>query len=215
MQFRIRLDDINWVPATTRLPASIEPRVPSASWPDEELVFECLQGNEAAWTALVEKYRNLVYSVPVQYRMSPEDAADIFQAVWTDLFAELPRLRNPGALRSWLATVAGHKCFHWKRQEALRSRLADLDSEAVHTQASAFDWNAEIEREQKLREALLELSPRCREMVQMLFFEQPARPYKEVAERLGLAEGSIGFIRGRCLDKLRAALEKTGVLTTR
>ena len=210
MQFRIRLDDVNWVPATTRLPASIEPRVPSVSWPDEELVFECLQGNEAAWAALVEKYRNLVYSVPVKYRMPPEDAADIFQAVWVDLFSELPRLRNPGALRSWLATVAGHKCFHWKRQQALRSRFADQDSEPIHTHASWLDWNAEIEREEKLREALLQLPARCRDMVQMLFLEQPARPYKEVAERLGLAEGSIGFIRGRCLNKLRAILEKSG-----
>ena len=34
----------------------------------------------------------------------------------------------------------------------------------------------------------------------MLFFETPARPYQEVARRLGLAAGSIGFIRGRCLD---------------
>ena len=106
--------------------------------------------------------------------------------------------------------MAGRKCFQWKRQQALRGRLADADSKTVHTQASFFDWNVEIEREQELREALLQLSPRCWEMVQMLFFEQPPRPYKEVAERLGLAEGSIGFIRGRCLNKLRAALEKTG-----
>ncbi|HMD49324.1 MAG TPA: sigma-70 family RNA polymerase sigma factor [Bryobacteraceae bacterium] len=190
--------------------ASLEVRPASHAAADEELVMECRRGSEAAWGALVEKYRNLVYSVPAKYRMPPEDAADVFQEVWTDLFAELPRLRNPGALRSWLITVAGHKCYHWKRLQNMRARGCDPDLESVDPQGTFLDWKHEVEREQMLRDALLELPPRCREMVQLLFFEQPARPYKEVAERLGLAEGSIGFIRGRCLDKLRAALEKMG-----
>jgi DNA-directed RNA polymerase specialized sigma24 family protein len=43
-----------------------------------------------------------------------------------------------------------------------------------------------------------------------LFFEEPPRPYQEVAESLGLATGSIGFIRGRCLEKLRTFLKKRG-----
>jgi DNA-directed RNA polymerase specialized sigma24 family protein len=54
------------------------------------------------------------------------------------------------------------------------------------------------------------LSPRCQEIVRLLFYEQPPLPYKELAERLGLATGSIGFIRGRCLASLQRALEKAG-----
>jgi hypothetical protein len=44
----------------------------------------------------------------------------------------------------------------------------------------------------------------------MLFFEQPPLPYAEVARRLGLATGSIGFIRGRCLERLRKLLMESG-----
>ena len=54
------------------------------------------------------------------------------------------------------------------------------------------------------------LPPRHRELVQLLFFEQPPLPYAEVARRLGLATGSIGFIRGRCLERLRKALVEFG-----
>jgi len=177
---------------------------------DEELLRDCLQGNEHAWAALVDRYRNLVYSVPVKYRMAPEDAADIFQAVWTDLFAELPRLRNAGALRSWLITVTGHKCYQWKKQYALQVNPAESGVEPVDPQATFLEWKQEVEREQMLRDAVAELPARCQEMVRLLFFEQPPLPYKVVAERLGLAEGSIGFIRGRCLQKLRVVLEKMG-----
>jgi RNA polymerase sigma factor (sigma-70 family) len=183
---------------------------PERSWSDEVLLTQCLQGNEQAWGALVDKYRNLVYSVPVKYRMPPEDAADVFQAVWTDLFSELPRLRSAGALRSWLITVAGHKCYQWKRQQGIRNRGAEPGAEPTDPQATFVEWRQEVEREQMLRDAIDELPERCREMVSLLFYQQPPLPYKEVADRLGLAEGSIGFIRGRCLKKLRTALENMG-----
>jgi DNA-directed RNA polymerase specialized sigma subunit len=62
-----------------------------------------------------------------------------------------------------------------------------------------------------MRDAVGALSDRCRQMVQMLFFETPPRPYKDVASRLGVATGSIGFLRGRCLDRLRSALEGIGL----
>jgi RNA polymerase sigma factor (sigma-70 family) len=66
----------------------------------------------------------------------------------------------------------------------------------------------ELEREQLLRTALRTLNPRCQRLVEMLFFEIPPRPYDEVAKSLTLATGSIGFIRARCLDKLRKKLEE-------
>ena len=45
----------------------------------------------------------------------------------------------------------------------------------------------------------------------MLFYEHPKTPYAEVARRLGLAQGSIGFIRSRCLKRLQRNLEDLGL----
>jgi len=195
---------------TSGVQPELEDRATAHVRSDEDLVSECLQGNEQAWCSLVDKYRNLVYSVPMKYRMNPEDAADVFQSVWADLFSELPRLRSAGSLRSWLATVAGHKCYQWKRRQKNLANPSDPASELPTSQTSYLEWKQEVEREQMLRDALAELPPRCREMVRMLFFDLPVVPYKQVAERLGLAEGSIGFIRGRCLKKLRTTLEQMG-----
>lgn len=68
----------------------------------------------------------------------------------------------------------------------------------------------EAEREQAVRDSLRLLSPRCERLVRMLFYETPARAYTEIARELGLATGSIGFIRGRCLAHLRRQLERLG-----
>jgi DNA-directed RNA polymerase specialized sigma24 family protein len=70
---------------------------------------------------------------------------------------------------------------------------------------------AEEERSQIVRESVRRLPHRCRSMLRMLFFEHPPKPYVEVAEALGLAEGSIGFIRGRCLQQLKRLLTDAGI----
>jgi DNA-directed RNA polymerase specialized sigma24 family protein len=72
------------------------------------------------------------------------------------------------------------------------------------------DRLASLEREQMIREAIAALPPRCKEMIDLLFFEHPPLPYNEVAHRLSLARGSIGFIRGRCLKRLKRILEEKG-----
>ena len=64
--------------------------------------------------------------------------------------------------------------------------------------------------EQMLREAMAALSPQCRRLVELLFFETPARPYSEVATELGLAVGSIGFTRQKCMERLRKHLGELG-----
>ena len=186
-------------------------RGPDVTWSDGRLIRACLSGNEQAWSALIDKYKNLVYSIPVKYGASPEDAADIFQSVCLELFSQLPRLRKAAALRSWLITVTAHQSFHWKRKLRRRAEQELTDVEEEHLGMDpAPDLIEQVEREQILREAVARLPARCREMIRLLFYEQPQLPYRDLARRLGLATGSIGFIRGRCLKRLQRALEALG-----
>ncbi len=78
---------------------------------------ECLRGSEAAWAALLEKYKNLIFSIPVKQGMARDDAAEIFQRVCLLLLAELKHLRQPAALPMWLIRVTTHECLRWRRQE--------------------------------------------------------------------------------------------------
>jgi RNA polymerase sigma factor (sigma-70 family) len=176
------------------------------------LVAECLAGDERAWTALLDRYKNLIYSIPLRYGAPPQDAADIFQAVCLDLFNELPRLRDAEALQGWLIRVTSNKCYHWKHRQT--STDMELDEKHIDTLSTNElippDMLAGVEREQMVRDAIAQLPPRCRQMIEMLFFEFPPLPYNDVARRLSLATGSIGFIRGRCLKRLKKILEEKG-----
>jgi RNA polymerase sigma factor (sigma-70 family) len=193
-----------------KLKETAEPR--ERLWSDERLVRECRNGNQAAWSGLIEKYKNLIFSIPVKFGLPREDAADIFQAVCVDLLSGLPQLREPKAVAKWLMQTSFHKCLRWKKD---RLNLVD-DQEVLDGEPNASDEELpeqmlyQVHREQSIREALAALPPRCGRMVSMLFFDDPPRPYQEIAKELGLASGSIGFIRGRCLKKMRQLLEDKG-----
>jgi RNA polymerase sigma factor (sigma-70 family) len=182
-----------------------------AAWPDTRLVRECLGGKEEAWCALISKYKNLIFSIPVKYGFSADESTDVFQAVCLDLLSELPKLRKVKALPKWIMKVTAHKCFHRKQQER-RTEVSDPNDKQFEksTPARAEEILREAEDEQGLRQAMSELSPRCRQLVRMLFYDEPARPYQEIAETLGIAVGSIGFIRQRCLERLRKRLLEAG-----
>jgi RNA polymerase sigma factor (sigma-70 family) len=192
----------------------IEPRIAgdTRAKSDRELIRGCLKHREEDWNLLVDKYKNLVFSIPLRYGFSREEAADIFQGVCLDLIQELPQLRDPKALPKWLMQVTAHKCFHKKKHS---QRMVSQDGEETPVLETAVPAEVEvnlreIEEEQMLREAIAGLAPRCRELIHMLFYEEPKRPYQEVAASLGLATGSIGLQRQKCLSCLKKRLEDLG-----
>jgi RNA polymerase sigma factor (sigma-70 family) len=186
--------------------------VPAASWGDERLVKECVNGNEEAWAALIDKYKNLIFSIPVKLGFSRDDAGEIFQQVCLKLLRDLPGLRDPRSLTGWLIRVTSHSCYAWHRRERRYEHISDHEEhwDQLSGPDMADTVAREAEREQILREALRETRPRCRKLIGMLFFEIPPLSYEEIAQRLGLATGSIGFVRMRCLRNLRQILTKKG-----
>lgn len=184
---------------------------PDVAWSDARLVGACLDGNEQAWATLIAKYKNLIYSIPLKYGAPPQDAADIFQSVCLELFTELPRLRRAEAVRSWIIKVTSHQSYHWKRKlrRLAEDELTPIDEAEVSSDLPP-DVMEEVERAQILREAVAALPRRCQEIIRLLFYEPEPIAYRDLAARLGLATGSIGFIRGRCLQRLERALHELG-----
>ena len=106
-----------------------------ASWSDERLVAECLKGNEQAWSGLIEKYKNLIYSIPIKMEMYDE-AADIFQAVCLDLLSDLPNLREPRALHKWLMQACYHKCLQHRRKSEKYPPATALSEDVAAAEAT-------------------------------------------------------------------------------
>lgn len=176
---------------------------------DAGLVRACRRQDPAAWERLIHRYRRLVYSVPVAYRLTGDSADEIFQRVAVKLFEHLPTIRNTDSLTGWLLVTARRECQAFLRKEARWTELDERRAEEVDPD----DVDGRLHRvvsEHTLALALEQLDRGCRELLEALYLEDPAPSYQELSERLNRPVGSLGPTRSRCLEKLRKLYVKAG-----
>lgn len=180
--------------------------------PDAALISRCLQGEAAAWTALVHRYQRLVYAIARRTGLDDHAVADVFQTVFTRVIEHLPRIRQSERLHAWIVTTTKREALaqHRRAQRtvSLTSTSEDGDEQAEWDIADDAplpeDALADLQQIDLLRHALDRLDDRCSELLKLLFRdEDDAVPYDEVARQLGMPVGSIGPTRARCLEKLR------------
>jgi RNA polymerase sigma factor (sigma-70 family) len=169
-------------------------------------------GDQAAWTALVDEFGGVVRATTRAHRLSDADAADVFQTTWMRLIENLDGIQDPTRLGGWLATTARHESLNVIRR-AVRliprsDDLPDLPSDDPHpherlsTEQNALDVQTALER----------LALRDRALLRMLTAD-PTPSYTEIAAALGLAIGSIGPMRARALTRLRREGVRVGLIT--
>jgi RNA polymerase sigma factor (sigma-70 family) len=182
---------------------------------DLELVEDCLNGDSAAWEALVFRYQRLIYSIPVKLGFTQDDAADVFQSICLKLVEKLETLRDHNRLGSWLITATTRECWRkaaLSRREApglLPSRDAPDEDLAQVPAEYLLPVEAQVilEQQQLIREAVLQLPERCRRLITMLFYEKDELSYAAIARLMKMPVASVGPTRARCLEKLRKFLD--------
>ena len=181
---------------------------------DAELVRACVEGDQHAWEQLVQRYQRLVYSIPRRAGLDEEASADVFQRVFTSLVEHLDGLEQPQRVSAWLVTAAKREaCRASRRNGTSRSAQAPEEHPAdlADPDLLAEDELVRLEEHAVLRQAVDRLEDRCRQLVYLMFYADEPLSYGEVAERMGMAEGSVGPIRGRCLERLRRLMAATRV----
>ncbi|MFJ6701473.1 MULTISPECIES: RNA polymerase sigma factor [unclassified Streptomyces] len=183
------------------------------------LVQSAVDGDAAAWKALVEGLSPLVWSVVRAHRLSDADGHEVYQTVWFRFAQHLGRIREPDKAGSWLASTARNECLKVIRG---LTRLMPTDDPQVLDRVSedrtpeqslidAEDRADEAELIRLLWQEFEELGDRCRQLLRVLMASPPPS-YAEVSGALGIAVGSIGPLRQRCLRRLRARLDARGAV---
>lgn len=167
---------------------------------DARLVARCRAGEAAAWNDLVERFSRYVYAICVQgFRLSEQDAEDVFQDVFARAYEQLPRLRDAHALRPWLAQLTRRACIDRLRAGRREDPAGDEEPDDVD------DTLALLDEALTVREALAALEEPCREVLDRFFARDES--YRTIGDALGLPQGTIASRISRCLEKLRVALE--------
>lgn len=181
------------------------------------LVTEAAAGNQDAWNEIVERYAPLVWSICVRHKLAREEIDDVGQAVWLLLVENIGRLREPAALPGWLATTTQRECLRVLRSSRRHDHAelpgedqmpADPGAPVIEEQILAAERGAAI------RAAFAELSRDCQDLLSMLVYDPPYS-YAAISAALGVAVGSIGPMRARCLARLRRSQHIAGIVAER
>jgi RNA polymerase sigma factor (sigma-70 family) len=172
---------------------------------DAALVARCRTGDAAAWSELVDRFSRYVYAIAVQgFRLSQQDAEDVFQEVFTRVYERLDSLREDEAVRPWIAQLTRRLCIDRLRAGA-RESDADIDE---LPELPAEDVLTKLEEAFDVHEAMAELPENCRQILDRFFARDES--YRTIGDQLGLPSGTIASRISRCLDKLRDTFEGEG-----
>lgn len=172
------------------------------------------EGANDAFSALVERHVNLVYSAALrQLNGDAHLAADATQLVFTDLARKAGALVGHRVLAAWLFTSTRFvtaKLVRGERRRQVREVEAQLMQAMNHDDPTAkLDWDRV---RPVLDDALGALTPPDREAILLRFFE--GRDYAGVGRQLNVTSNTARMRVERALDKLRALLERRGVTST-
>jgi RNA polymerase sigma factor (sigma-70 family) len=166
-------------------------------------VRDAANGNDMAWSHLVDHYSGLLWSITRSFRLSPPDAADVIQTTWLRLVEHLDRIEQPDRIGAWLATTVRNECLAALRRNVRATPVrSDVLDDVADTGTAPDHGLLTLERDKALWTALESLSELCRSLLRILASD-PQPSYVEVGAALSMPVGSIGPSRARCLDHLR------------
>lgn len=166
------------------------------------------QGSEEAFSALVARHVDKVYSIALRLARNPHHAEEITQAVFVILARKSRQLGKGVILSGWLCRTARFAAITHMRSEFRRARR---EQEACNMQTSPEnnDSNTPLQIAPFLDDAMAELSQKDHLAVVLRFFD--GKSMKEVGALLGASEDAAKQRVGRAVEKLRQLLSRRGV----
>ena len=174
---------------------------------DSELLGKYARENsQDAFSELVKRHLNLVYSAALRQVRSPELAKEVAQSVFTDLGRNAAQLAPDTVLTAWLYQVTRRTAIDVVRRESRRQLREQIATEMNLMNATAEDWT---QIEPLLDEAMEALDTTDRTAVLLRYFENQS--FREVGERLGTTDDAAQKRVSRAVERLREFFTKRGV----
>ena len=190
-----------------RIPQAGDDRLLEMNEADLELLRRyCRDRNEDAFTEIVRRHLDLVYSAALRQVRSSQLAEEVAQSAFTDLARNAHRLAPDTILTAWLYQVTRRTAIDVVRREARRQLREQIASDMNAMTASAADWT---HIEPLLDEAMEALNDTDRAAVLLRYFEN--KSLREVGQTLGTSEDAAQKRVSRAVARLREFFAKHGV----
>ena len=174
-----------------RMPAN---PAPAHSAPPDELIEQCLRGDQIAWEAIVRQYWRRVFNIAYKFVGRHDEAEDLTQDVFLKIFKALKTFDRRANFQTWLISVSRNLCIDHYRSVRKERESVDrsVDAGDLSLTSGDIDPLTALERSDRrafLQRAMNELPPTLRTAVLLRDIREFS--YQEIAQQLSLPEGTV------------------------
>ena len=178
-----------------------------------QLIHRVLDGEDEAFTELVQKYQKKIHALAWRKIKDYHIAEEITQDIFLQVYEKLPTLKNPQLFEGWLYIITNRLCLNWiKKNQVDKGHLniESLEDTSAKEKVDSFYSQHQIEQRekekidnyQKIVNSLLELLPESERTVIILYYlgEMTTR---EIGKFLGISVNTIKSHLRRARNRLK------------
>lgn len=177
---------------------------------DSELVVQLQGGSEVAFRTLVERYQYRIYRTIFSLLRNPEEAEDVAQEVFVEVYQTIDRFRGEASLSTWLYRLATSRALKNRRRANAKKRFAyftsllGFDNDVLHEPPDHAHPLALLEGQQQLQLLLAHIArlPDQQQVAFTLRHEQELS-YEQIAAVLGTTLAAVESLLFRARKALR------------
>jgi RNA polymerase sigma-70 factor (ECF subfamily) len=160
----------------------------------DSLIEQCLAGDQVAWEQIVRQNGRKVFNVAYKFVGKHDEAEDLTQDIFLKIFKALNTFDRRANFQTWIISISRNLCIdHYRSVRKERQTIArDVDSSDLQPATPERGPYAQAEHQDlraQLRTALEALPLTLRTAVVLRDLQELS--YQEIADRLGLPEGTV------------------------
>lgn len=165
---------------------------------EAELIKACLENNRFAQRTLYDRYKRAMYTLAYRLTNDFDDANDVLQDAFLDVFRKLENFRGEATLGAWIRAIVVRKAYRKLEKPKMWQLIEEIPEE------TSVDWGDSINAEY-LEKAIQALPEGFRTV--FILIEVEGYTHKETAETLGISEGTSKSQLFYAKKKLREMLK--------
>ena len=176
---------------------------------DQDLIAKVLDGDTNAFSVLVNRYKDLVFSLSLKMLKNREEAEEISQDAFIKVYKSLHKFKGDSKFSTWIYKVVYNSCLDRLKQYKKNYALVPIDEfneNQVKTLDNAFDALVSQDRKNAIQACLNKLPSEDSFLLTLYYFEEQS--LEEISKIIGLTANNVKVKLFRSRKKLATILKQ-------
>lgn len=174
---------------------------------DHVYIDKIINGDTNAFSILVDRYKNLVYTLALRMMKNKEETEEVAQDAFIKIYKSLDKFKGESKFSTWVYRVTYNSCLDRLKKIKRQQQTVTIDEYTEHqlkTLDNAFDQLAQKEREQSIKDCLSRLKPEDGFLITLYYYEEQS--LEEIAKVVGLKPNNVKVKLFRARKRLATIL---------